>query len=141
VEGSLEACLAAAGPGLPYAVFQTAIRPGSTDFAEIGRRAGREVAIIGHSVYGVAGTKASLLARLRKDAAARTRFAACGYGGDDLESAIGDLLLDAALAGNPAGVTLVSMFDAAHLARNTERASGRLCPEATQLLDELADGA
>jgi aryl-alcohol dehydrogenase-like predicted oxidoreductase len=137
VAGSLEACLAAARSGLPYRVFQTAIRPGSKDFAEIKARADRDVTIIGHSVFGVDGTKDGLAARLRGDAAARAGLAAKGYGSDDLETAIGDLLLDAALAANPAGVTLVSMFDASHFDRNKRRASGPPRREATEILNDL----
>jgi aryl-alcohol dehydrogenase-like predicted oxidoreductase len=137
VAGSLEACLAAARPGLPYRVFQTAIRPGSHDFADIRERAGREVSLIGHSVFGVGGAKDRLLARLRGDGEARRLLAASGYDAEDLEAGLGALLLDAALVGNPAGVTLVSMFHASHLAANLSRAEGPPRQASIEILRQL----
>jgi hypothetical protein len=141
VAGSLEACLSAARPGLPYRVFQTAIRSGSGDFAKIRERAGREVSLIGHSVFGVGGAKDALLARLRGDGEARRLLAASGYDAEDLEAGLGALLLDAALAGNPAGVTLVSIFHASHLARNLSRADGPPREASIDILRQLSLGA
>ena len=140
IAGSLDSCLAGARPDLPYAVFQTAIRPGSDDFAKIRARAGREVAIIGHSVFGVGGMRDRLVARLARDASTRAALAAAGYDATNLEAAAGELLLDAALAGNVAGVTLVSMFAARHLAKNTGRAEGPPRGAALDLLRKLMDG-
>ncbi len=140
IAGSIEACLAAAKPGLPYTVFQTAIRPGTHHPAEIRARAGREITIIGHSVFGVDGTRDKVVAQLRHDPCARSALAETGYDATDLEEGAGALLLDAALAGNEAGVTLVSMFRAAHLARNVDRASGPPRVAALPLLRKLIDG-
>jgi hypothetical protein len=141
VAGDLEACLAGSRPGLPYSFFQTAIRPGSSDIAEIQARAGRQVSVIGHSVFGVDGTKDKLVARLRGDASGRSLMAASGYDTGNLEAGVGALLLDAALAGNVTGVTLVSMFNASHLARNASRASLPPRDAAIALLRKLASGA
>jgi aryl-alcohol dehydrogenase-like predicted oxidoreductase len=90
VAGSAEACLAGARCGGPYSVFQTAVDPGCDVFASIRQAAGRPIATIGHSVLGVAA---------RDDLAART-------------------LLEAALAQNPDGIILMSMFAPGHLAAN-----------------------
>ena len=141
IAGSIEACLAGAGPGLPYAVFQTAIRPGSGDLEEIRVRAGREVTVIGHSVFGVAGSGDRLLERLRDEASARDALATAGYDTERLENGAGALLLDAALAANVGGVTLVSMFDAAHLARNLDRAAGPPRQASLELLRSLMKGS
>jgi len=137
VAGSLEACLAATRPDLPYTVFQTGIRPGSRDFEEIEWRSGREITLIGHSLFGVGGTRDSLMTRLRGDASATDALAAAGYAGADLAADLSALLLDAALAGNRAGVTLVSMFEAAHLAQNSARASGGPRDTGLELLRKL----
>jgi diketogulonate reductase-like aldo/keto reductase len=117
IAGDLDACLAGTPKGLPYTVFQTALRPLAGDAELIGKRAGRPVAIIGHSVFGVEGAKDALLARLRAAPQERETsretwceaVRAAGYDLDaqDLEAAVGALLLDAALAANPTGVTLV----------------------------------
>src|SRR5260370_10481129 len=109
VAGDLEACLAGTPKGLPYAVFQTALRPLAGDAELIGKRAGRPVAIIGHSVFGVEGAKDALLARLRGDPGGREALRAAGYeahdlDAQDLEAAGGALLLDASLAANPTGL-------------------------------------
>jgi diketogulonate reductase-like aldo/keto reductase len=140
VAGDLEACLAATGPGLPYAVFQTGLTPGSNVAAEIQASAGRPVTVIGHSVFGVDGTIDTVRARLRSDAGARELLRKAGYDADHLETGAGDLLLDAALAGNPAGVTLASMFKPSHLARNVARASAPPRATSIDLLRQLAGG-
>jgi aryl-alcohol dehydrogenase-like predicted oxidoreductase len=140
VAGSLEACLAGARPGFPYAVFQTAVRPGADHVGAIRSTAGREVTIIGHSVFGVDGTKDRLMATMRADASARARLVQAGYDGADLERSAATLLLDAALASNPAGVTLVSMFGRSHLASNAARAEGPTREASCELLGELLRG-
>lgn len=89
IAGPREACLAGARAGLPYRLFQTAVDADGATFATIRRDAGRPVATIGHSVMRSDGHAPDSAAQLR-----------------------------AALATNPAGVTLLSMFDPAHLAAN-----------------------
>ena len=139
VAGSLEACLAGAQPGLPYTVFQTATRPGTSDFAEIKSCAGREVTVIGHSVFGVGGAKERLITHLRGDPSARKALSRAGYDAGDIEAQAGALLLDAALAENTAGVILVSMFKARHLADNVARAEGPPRAASLNLLRKLME--
>ena len=107
VAGSREACLAGARPNLPYRLFQTSVDADGATFAKIRQDAGRPVATIGHSV-------------MRSHA----------HGPD------GAAQLRAALAANPAGVTLLSMFDPAHLAANLAVARG-----AAQAVDNSVDFA
>ncbi|MFI5011296.1 MAG: aldo/keto reductase [Hyphomicrobiales bacterium] len=138
VAGGLEACLSGTRTGLPYTFFQVAVRPGTNDLAAIRDRAGRPVSVIGHSVLGVVGAKEAIVTRLREDAAARQALAAAGYDADDLETSVATLLLDAALAANPTGVTLVSMFQASHLAQNVARAGLPLREGSIAVLRKLA---
>jgi hypothetical protein len=137
VAGSFEACLAGARSDLPYTIFQTAIRPGTDDLAKIRAAAGRDVAPIGHSVFGVDGTKDRLLVKLRVDAVARGTLAGAGYDAANLERGAATLLLDAALACTSGGVTLASMFAPAHLATNAARAEGPARETSRELLREL----
>jgi aryl-alcohol dehydrogenase-like predicted oxidoreductase len=138
VAGDLDACLAGTANGLPYTVFQTALRPLAGDAERIADAAKRAVTIIGHSVLGVGGAKEALIERLRGDSQRLTALREAGYAANDVDAAIGDLLIDAALAGNPAGVTLVSMFQPAHLARNLARAENSPRREALELLRRLS---
>ena len=141
VAGDAEACRAGAAPGLPYRIFQSAIVPGDDPGARLARQAGRPVGFIGHSVFGVAGTHARLLARLSADPLARSRLAAAGYDAADLRTSVGTLLLDAALAANADGVTLVSMFAPRHAAANLARAARAPNPRAVSLVADLVSEA
>jgi aryl-alcohol dehydrogenase-like predicted oxidoreductase len=140
VAGGLEACLSGTRAGYPYSFFQITVRPGTNDLATIRSSAGRPVNVIGHSVLGVNGAKDAIAARLRGDASARQALVAAGYNDSDLDTNVVSLLLDAALAANPTGITLVSMFRASHLARNVLRASLPLNEGAIAILRNLASG-
>jgi aryl-alcohol dehydrogenase-like predicted oxidoreductase len=137
IAGSFDACLAGARRDLPYVVFQTAIRSRGDNSVRIREAAGRDVTVIGHSVFGVDGAKDKLVAKLRQDGAARGKVAAAGYDAANVEKSAATLLLDAALASNSDGVTLASMFAPAHLASNAARAEGPVRHASGALLREL----
>ena len=86
-----------------------------------------------HSVFGVEGSLAALKARAAADPAFRA--AVTGRGGD-VDQALARRLLERALARNPDGVVLVSMFSEASRARNLAVAAAPL-PEDAGLLDRL----
>ena len=138
IAGDLDACLAGAASGHPYTVFQTALRPLAGDTERIAETAKRPVTVIGHSVLGVGGAKEALVERLRSDMDGAKALRESGYAANDLDAAVGALLLDAALAANASGVTLVSMFQPAHLARNLARAEPWPRREALALLRRLS---
>jgi hypothetical protein len=104
-------------------VFQTAIRPGLDLGQTLAAKAQRPVTVIGHSVFGVAGTRDRLVEILRTDGAARGRVGAAGYDVTDVAATASTLLLDSALATHREGIVLASMFSARHLAQNVARAS------------------
>jgi hypothetical protein len=137
VAGDLEACHAGAAPGLPYRVFQTAIRPGLDIAQTLAARAQRPVTVIGHSLIGVAGTRDRLIDVLRADPAARARIGAAGYDASDVAAAASALLLDSAFATHRDGIVLASMFSARHLAENTARASRPIDARSAELLTDL----
>ena len=133
VAGRLEACRAALSGGAPYAMLQTSV----ADLAE-GEPAlsTSDALIVSHSVFGAAG---SGLARLA-DALGRApehhrRLIAAGYDADPSRAAAA-LLLDCALAGNPDGVVLASMFDPRHRAADLARADKPTDAQAPALLAE-----
>jgi aryl-alcohol dehydrogenase-like predicted oxidoreductase len=123
VAGSAEAALVAAELGSPYAVIQLPDDPLASALEAVrAASVGRETAFITHSVFGVGGAFAAARERLRGDAPRRESLAALGYEGT-AERVAADVLLDRALASNPEGVVLASMFSPAHLKRNVDRAS------------------
>jgi aryl-alcohol dehydrogenase-like predicted oxidoreductase len=132
VAGDAAAGLAAVRLGAPFGVVQAATpAPGAPDaLLPAARAAGFGVVL--HSVFGVDGSLAALAARA--DPAFR---AAVGAGGADLERALARRLLERALALNPDGVVLVSMFSEASRAANLGIAAAPL-PEDADLLDRLA---
>ncbi|MDE2364046.1 MAG: aldo/keto reductase [Hyphomicrobiales bacterium] len=121
VAGSYDACRAALDDGLPYKVMQMCARDVAVHGSEFVRR-GRF--LVTHSVFGVGGEADHLAALLRRDRARLAGLVAQGYACEPQRAAAG-LLLDAALASNPSGVVLASMFDARRREENIERA-GRL---------------
>lgn len=133
VAGSLAACLAGSGLGLPFDVMQIADDPRAGTLAELRARAPRRLAAVTHSVFGIDGMLDRLTTTLRADPAAARRLAEAGYAGSP-ERVASDLLLDRAFASNPDGVVLVSMFGATHRAANLARAALPVRPDAEALL-------
>jgi aryl-alcohol dehydrogenase-like predicted oxidoreductase len=131
VAGRLDACRAALAAGEPYAALQTSVADLDYGGAEL---AGAGLLLVSHSVFG-----GSALARLRAKLAAaperHRRLVAAGYDADSRRAAA-ELLLDCALANNPNGVVLASMFDADHRAADLARARRRVGPAALGLLDD-----
>ena len=138
VAGDAEAGLAAIGIGAPFTVVQVALpAPGADDALLPAARAAGFGAVV-HSVFGVEGTFAALRARAASDPGFRA--AATGGPGDldrVLDRALSRRLLDRALARNPDGVVLVSMFSEASRAQNLAAAEAPL-PDDVDLLDRLA---
>jgi aryl-alcohol dehydrogenase-like predicted oxidoreductase len=133
VAGRFEACRAALRAGAPYTALQTSVADLDYGGAEL---AGAGLLLVSHSVFGVGG---GALARLRGKLAAapqrHRRLVAAGYDADSRRAAA-ELLLDCALANNPRGVVLASMFDADHRAADLARARRRVGLAALGLLDE-----
>ncbi len=75
---------------------------------------------VSHSVYGHPSLIDPIAVRLDAQGEIRDRFTDAGYSGTGRHMAAA-YLLDRALAGNPSGTVLVSMFDADHLAFNLAR--------------------
>jgi aryl-alcohol dehydrogenase-like predicted oxidoreductase len=133
VAGHFDACRAALAAGEPYTALQTSVADLDYGGAEL---AGAGLLLVSHSVFGVGG---GALGRLRAKLAAaperHRRLVAAGYDVDSRRAAA-ELLLDCALASNPDGVVLASMFDADHRAADLARARRRVGPVALGLLDE-----
>jgi aryl-alcohol dehydrogenase-like predicted oxidoreductase len=129
-----EAGLAATRIGAPFGVVQAATPgPGEPDaLLPAAKAAGFGVVL--HSVFGVEGSLAALRARAAADPAFR---AAVTGGVGDLDRALARRMLERALARNPDGVVLVSMFSETSRARNLAFAAAPL-PEDADLLDRLS---
>lgn len=109
VAAGLPGAEAAIAHGRPFGAVQLALPPPGTAFPLPAAAAAAGLGCLVHSVFGVAGSLAGLEAR----AAAEPRLAAAiraEAGLSDLAAAIAHLLLARALALNPDGVVLVSMF-------------------------------
>jgi aryl-alcohol dehydrogenase-like predicted oxidoreductase len=133
VAGGFDACRAAVAAGEPYGALQTSVADLDYGGAEL---AGAGVLLVSHSVFGVgAGALAQLRAKLAAAPERHRRLVAAGYDADSRRAAA-ELLLDCALANNPEGIVLASMFDAGHRAADLARARRRVSPAALGLLDE-----
>ncbi len=133
VAGRFDACRAALAAGAPYSALQTTAADLDYGGAEL---AGAGVLLVSHSVFGGGGgALAKLRARLAATPERHRRLVAAGYDADSRRAAA-ELLLDCALANNPHGVVLASMFDADHRAADLARARRRAGPFALGLLDE-----
>ncbi|WP_170984205.1 aldo/keto reductase [Rhodoligotrophos defluvii] len=131
VAGSLRACLAGAAQPGPFSFAQCADGLDIDAVPQIARAARRPIATVTHSVFGVDGALERLVQRLAQDPQAQRQLAEAGYAGP-LPDAAGALLLDRALAANPQGVVLTSMFSERHRRFNIARASR---PASRQALD------
>ena len=134
VAGDGAAGLAATTIGAPFGVVQAATpAPGAPDdLLPAARAAGFGVVL--HSVFGIDGSLAALKARAAADPAFR---AAVTGGAGDLDAALARRLLARALALNPGGIVLASMFSERSRAANLAVADAPL-PGDADLLDRLA---
>jgi Aldo/keto reductase family len=134
VAGTLDACMAANVAGAPYSVLQMSaetLASARSQSAACGQR------LVTHSVFGVNGGMHERLvaAIMRRPDKARWLVSA-GYDAR-IEQAAADLLLDSALAFNPNGVVVTSMFHPRHRAANLARAARPLSGSAPGLVREL----
>jgi aryl-alcohol dehydrogenase-like predicted oxidoreductase len=133
VAGGFETCRAALAAGEPYSALQTSAAALDYGGAEL---SGAGLLLISHSVFGVGGgALGQLCAKLASAPERHRRLVACGYSADSRRAAA-ELLLDCALANNPDGVVLASMFDADHRAADLARARRRASALALGLRDE-----
>lgn len=142
VAGSLPACLAAAGRGMPYTLLQTAEDLRASPVAVLHDKAAHSIAAVSHSVLGVDGALDALAGKLSHRADAKRLLAEHGYDGP-FETALARLLIDRALALNSDGVVLLSMFSERHLDSNIKQASQPISNAAIELSSRLvaqADG-
>jgi aryl-alcohol dehydrogenase-like predicted oxidoreductase len=128
------AALAAIRRGVPFGTVQAAITAPGEPGALLPAAKAAGFGVVLHSVFGIDGSLAALKARAAADPAFR---AAVTGGTGDLDGALARCLLERALAQNPDGVVLVSMFSATSRARNLAIAEAPL-PEDADLLDQLA---
>ncbi|MFK8252512.1 aldo/keto reductase family protein [Ancylobacter terrae] len=136
VAGTLPACIAGVSQPRPFTVAQFADPPGAEALAQVQAAAGRPIATITHSVFGVDGAHRRLAQRLAGDPLAARLAANAGYGGAP-ETAAAEILLDRALAANESGVVLASMFGAEHRKLNLARAQRAVSPEAVTIARSL----
>jgi aryl-alcohol dehydrogenase-like predicted oxidoreductase len=97
--------------------------------------ANRTVGFVTHSVYGHQGALDALVAIIKKEASKRALMESAGYGGTPLNAAAA-FLLDWALASNPDGVVLLSMYHPQHFRFNLSRLTKS--PPAEVVLDLAA---
>lgn len=86
------------------------------------------VRFVTHSVYGYHGCLDTLADMISKEPAKRDLMQSAGYRGTPREAAAA-LLLDFALASNPDGVVLLSMYQKTHFAFNLKRLAASPRPE------------
>jgi len=133
VAGGFDACRAALAAGGTYVALQTSAADLDHGGAEL---AGAGLLLVSHSVFGVGGgALAQLRAKLAAAPERHRRLVLAGYEADSRRAAA-ELLLDCALANNPEGVVLASMFDVDHRAADLARARRRVGLAALGLLDE-----
>jgi aryl-alcohol dehydrogenase-like predicted oxidoreductase len=124
-----------------YTLLQVPEDPLAQPLDRLRAEAARPLAVVSHSILGVAGTRELLLQALQaRGPAAREQLAALGYGGD-AGQAVAELLIDRALAANAQGVVLLSMFDKRHRDANLRRAALPLRPETMARVAELLAAA
>lgn len=132
VAGDAAAARAALRLGPPYGVIQIALPPPGADAGLLAAAQAAGFGVIVHSVLGVGGA----LARLLADPAARSA-AQAATGLADPGAALARLLLVRAATLNPEGVALVSMVSEASRAQNLAPAAIRPDPAAAALLARL----
>jgi diketogulonate reductase-like aldo/keto reductase len=137
VAGDMEAAMLALAHRETYSMVQIADDPVDHPLRQLPPQGNRPYAVITHSILGVDGTRERVLQALRSSGApAMARLTGLGYSANP-EQAVAELLLDRALAANPGGVVLMSMFGARHRAQNLKRALGPVRQESLGLVAEL----
>jgi aryl-alcohol dehydrogenase-like predicted oxidoreductase len=135
VASDTQAGLAAIGIGAPFGAVQAAVPPPGAPDPLLPAAAAAGFGAILHSVFGIEGSLAALKARAAAEPELRAALA-----GEDLDRALARRLLARAIALNPDGVVLVSMFSSTSRAQNLAVAAARPDPAAAALLDRLAAG-
>lgn len=126
--------------GAPFSMIQIALpAPGASDLVLAASQAAG-FGTLTHSVFGIGGSLATLGRRVAADPAAQAELCAFTMLSNP-QSALAQVLLGRALALNPSGVVLVSMFSPASRAANLALADAAPDPAACALIDRLAAGA
>lgn len=135
VAGSVESAAAAAATWSGYGIAQV---PGSV-IDEEAEALAADMFLVLYSVLGVGGALSALDHRLRSSPADLARLSQLGYAGAT-GAVASAALLDCALALNPNGVVLCSMFNARHLAANCERAAAPSNPAVVPVVRDILAG-
>lgn len=141
VAGTPAAAVAAQAAPL-FGFFQLADDPTARPVSRLYQTLDRPAAFITHSVFGVGGARDRLVERLKSDPQLARAFAAAGYDGTP-ETSAATVLMRRALAANPDGVVLASMFSGSHLTDNVGLANLPVDPSALDLCEKAfsTDGA
>lgn len=141
VAGDLQAAQLALRHPEVYTLLQVPDDPQTQPLEQLRAEARRPLAMVSHSILGVAGTRELMLQALQaRGAAGRELLVALGYGGD-AGHAVAELLIDRALAANAHGLVLLSMFDKRHRDTNLRRAAMPLRPDMPARVAELLAAA
>jgi hypothetical protein len=133
VAGKAEACRTARRVRGPFKTWQMSAEDFHAHRSEFAKGG---FSVILHSVFGVDGMRYRLIAALAKHPQRARRLGELGYD-PDIARAASDLLLDCALALNPGGTVLASMFAPDHLAANLARAKRPPPVNAPNLLRDM----
>jgi aryl-alcohol dehydrogenase-like predicted oxidoreductase len=130
VAGDLNVALATVALSERVSIIQVANSPFSPNVALAKQQlpAGRFVSFVTHSVYGQNGSLDALTAMIAKEADKSSLMNSAGYSNTPREAAAA-FLLDFALASNPDGVVLLSMYHPLHLSFNLSRLMASPPPE------------
>jgi len=141
VAGDLEAARLALAHRETYSMVQLADDPVQQPLRQLPPQGDAPYTVVTHSILGVDGTRERVLQALRTAGPPTiARLTGVGYSANP-EQAVAELLLDRALAANPGGVVLMSMFGARHRNENLKRAQRPLRPEAIDMVAELLPAA
>jgi hypothetical protein len=137
--GSLEATIAALHAGLPVTHVQIADPPfaGYPVLLKATMPADAHFVLVTHSIYGALDPAQALLARANSRSELSALLADHGYP-MSLAQAVRAVLLDHALASNPDGVVLLSMFSGAHLTTSMARLKFATPSHAQALIRQLS---
>ncbi len=138
IAGSVEAAAAALRAGLSIAHIQVPDPPFAAAAAQLAQAAGAQASyfLATHSIYGRADPVRVVVDRAGSRERLGLLLASHGYA-MPLDRAVRDALVDRALAANPDGVVLLSMFSTAHLHANLARVE-QGSHRAVALFEELA---
>ena len=122
IAGSVEAIIEARRVGLPVSLVQTADRPFEGAIERLRAATGPDyhVMLSTHSIFGRTNLIRLLSKQLGSKRRLRDTLASSGYV-TRFDEAVHAFLLDCALARNPNGVVLLSMFSRHHLLQNVAR--------------------